>query len=914
MVDAPTPQSAGTHTTEDLLPAPRVSILVTPVEGADLEAALAIVRRQAYEPAPEIVVVGDRENAPTDVRVEPTLEEAIAEAGSDVDYLWLLHADARPRPDALSNLVAETERNGAALAGSKLLMAGTKDFLESVGSATDVFGEPYSGLEEGEIDLQQYDVVREVAFVRSASILVRRDLAQGLKGVDVLLPPVAAGLDFSQRARLAGGRVIIVPSSEVYHQGKCNEVGTGWREQAGRLRAMLTAYSPLTLLWFLPYDLIVSILDSIGNLLLGRWRPTARYVRSWLWNLIHLPSMIGLRRRFRQVRSTGDEELFRFQAQGSVRLRELGSELSARVLLIFDEDQALARRSRRIGSSPGIWGAALAALAIIIAVRGLVFSGVPDAGFSFPFEAPATALDRWFSGWNDGGLGSPAAVHPSVGLVGAVSWLLLGAESAARTLMTVGFGIVGVLGMGRLAGRFGIRGPGRYLAGIVAIGAPGVAVLAGAGSWLSLGAAAVLPWAVRAVAVHPAENHHPLTRYGWAIIAGLVVASFSPMLALAPLVAALLLRVSGSREPRILLGLTAAVAGGVAATAFILGDPGWVLDSDRRLGLQLDAFWPVLVGVAAIPIAFMDARARRLGLVGAVLSLVGIVAARLTLGGPGVEEAGLVLGSFGAAMLVAAGLNSFTSEPRKLMAVVPSLAILLLALAVVVDGHLGLREGEINEQFGFAETLAETGVPGRILVASVDRSDIPGQARSGPGFWYRLIDAREMTIDEVWLGEPLDGDELLFSTLESISSGSELRPGEQLAPFAVDWVVLLGPSFVLDEALVAQLDLVPTRFDPDSRVFENPAAEPLAHNDDSVWMRSGVGFSGEASQGRVDIAINHDRGWGPGPEQVDWYTTVSAENGRAGYRGPDTNRTLAVATMVLLGASLALIAVGRARR
>jgi hypothetical protein len=914
MVDAPAPQSAETQTTEDPSPAPRVSVLITSVEGADLEAALAIVRRQAYEPLPDIVVVGEVEDPPDDVTVISSLENAIAEAGSEVDYLWLLHSDARPRPDALTNLVRETERNEASLAGSKLLVAGTKDFLESVGSATDVFGEPYSGLEEGEIDLQQYDVVREVAFVRSASILVRRDLAQGLKGLDVLLPPVAAGLDFSQRARLAGGRVIIVPSSEVYHQGRCNEAGQGWREQAGRLRAMLTAYSPLTLLWLIPYDFIVSVLDAIGNLLLLRWRPTARYLRSWLWNVYHLPSTLGLRGGFRAVRSAGDEELFRFQARGSVRLRELGSELSARVLLIFDEDQALARSSRRVGSSPGIWGALLAALVLLVGVRGFLFSGVPDAGFSLPFEEASVAIDRWFAGWNETGLGSPNPVHPVVGVTGAVSWVLLGAEGVARILLTISFGVLGVLGMGRLSGRLGIRGPGRYLAGLVAIGGPGVAALTGVGSWLGLGAAAALPWAARASAAHPGERLGALTRYGWAIVAGLLLGSFSPLLAPVPLLFALLWKVVGGGEGRILLGLVVLASAGTVSAGFLLGDPGWALEPSRRLGLEVAVFWPVLVAVATVPIAFVANPARRLGLVGGLLSLSGLVAARAGAGGPGLEEAALILGSFGAAMVVSAGLNSFSSEPRRLLAVLASIAILLMSMADVSNGRLGLPNGQINERFDFASTLADEGGPGRVLVASTQRSDLPGEARSGPGFWYRLVDGDQMTIDEVWLAEKGAGDDALYSALESVASGSELRPGDRLGPFAVDWVVLLGPEFQLDEALVAQLDLVPTPLDPESRVFENPGAAPLAATEGSIWMRSGVGFSGDPGDGRVALAVNYDAGWGPEPERVDWSTSVSASNGEAIFEHSNIYLGLVIAAVGLLLIAGLLLGLGRVRR
>lgn len=915
MADAPAPQLADSQTTEQLSPASRVSILLTMVEGADLEAALAVVRRQAYDPAPDIVIVGEPEEAPGDVRLLATVEEAIASVDPEVDYLWLLHADARPRPDALKKLVSEMERNEASLGGSKLLVAGTKDHLESVGSATDVFGEPYSGLEEGEIDLQQYDVVREVAFVRSASMLVRRDLAQGLRGLDELLPPVAAGLDFSQRARLAGGRVISVPSSEVYHQGRCNEGATGWHEQAGRLRAMLTAYSPLTLVWVVPYDFLVSTVDSLGSLLLLRWRPLVRHLLSWLWNLYHLPSTIGLRRRFRPVRSTGDEELFRFQARGSVRLRDLGSELTGRLLSLFDEDQALARGARRVGASPGVWGAVVAFLVVLIAVRGFVFSGVPDTGFSFPFETPSTALDRWLAGWNDTGLGSPDPVHPSVGLVGAISAVLLGAENTTRFILTIGFGFLGVLGMGRLVGRLGIRGSGRYLGGLVALGGPGLALLSGAGSWLALGAAAALPWAVRAAAVHPGEQLTSWSRYGWAIVTGAALASFSPLLAVVPLLYAVLWRLGGGRESRISLGLTALLAGGAVAAAFLIGDPGWALDADRRLGLDLADLWPVLVAVGVVPLVFLDAPITRLGIVGGLLALGGMLVSRLGYWGPGIEEAALVLSSFGAGLVVAAGLNTLSVEPRKLVAILPSAAILLLSLGVVSNGRLGMPEGEMNERFDFASTLADESGPGRILVASTSRGDIPGEARAGPGFWYRLIDGDQMTLDEVWLADRRDGDRALLAAIEAISTGSDLRPGERLAPFAVDWIVLLGREFRLDDVLVAQLDLVPTPLDPGSRVYENPGADPLADPESvSAWTRSGTGFAGESGPGRVSLAVNHDAGWAPDAEPVDWQTSVSASAGEAVFEGSDFDLGLALASGGLMLAALALMVVGRMRR
>ncbi len=912
MTDASTPPAAESTLVEAPEGTPRVKVLLTIIEGADLDAAMAAVRRQVYEPAPDVLFVGSSSDVPEHAESVGTLEEAISSADSDLDYLWILHSDARPRPDALSALVFEVERGSAALGGSKLLVAGSHDVLESVGSATDVFGEPYSGLDDGEIDLQQYDVVREVSFVGSASMLVRRDLAQGLRGLDRKVPPVSAGLDFSQRARLAGGRVITVPSSEVYHQGRC-EGSRPWREQAGRLRAIVTVYSPLTLLWVLPYDFFVSILDSLANLLLLRWRPAVRHFLSWGWNAFHLPSTLARRWRFRKVKTLGDEELFRFQARGSVRLREIGSEITDRVLSLFDDDQALARGSRRIWASPGIWGAILAAMILIFSMRSILFGGLPSAGFTFPFEVGSVALDRWFAGWNESGLGSPDSVHPSLALTGLASVIWFGAEGAARTVLTVVSAFIAVLGMGRLGGRIGLRGPGRYLAGLVLIAGPGTTLLTGEGSWLGLVAAATLPWAVRSGFVHDDERGRSAwTRFAWAILLGLVLAAWSPVLVLVPPTAVLLWLLVGGKDSRPLVAL-AVLLGLAVSVQFLLSDPSWLIESDRRLGLVVNDYWSVAIAVAFLPLVLSEPTARRFGSVGALLGLVALIVLRLPGFGPGVEEALLIAASFGTAMVVAAGLDRLTGEPRHLMNAIVAGAVLVASVGALSDGRLGLPAGNLNDRLEFAESLADDQGPGRVLVASTERAQIPGEARSGPGYWYRVVDGEGTTHDEVWLPEPRDGDSALDSALRLVTTGSELRPGEFLAEFAIEWVVLLGPEFRLDEVLTAQLDLIPTPLDPDSRVYENPGANPLADaGTNTAWKRVGAGYTGSSGPGRVVLASNRSDGWSPDPEADGWRATVSAAEGEAAYRNED-NLVYAWATLGVLAAALLMLAFGRRR-
>jgi GT2 family glycosyltransferase len=893
---------------------PRVRVVVTPVEGADVKAALASIRRQAYDGEFDVTVVGEDESEIGEGEsLSASLEVAVAETDPTFDYLWILHADARPRPDALTSLVREVERHDAGLGASKLLRAGTSDVLEAIGSATDVFGEPYTGLDDQEIDLQQYDVVREVAYVTSVSMLVRRDLARGLGGLDKLMPPDAAGLDFSQRARIAGAKVIIVPSSEVYHQGRCH-AAEGWQERAGRLRAMLIAYKGLTLAWMLPMSLLVGLLDSILNLFLLRWKHLASYLGTWAWNIFHLPSTFSARRMASSIRSAGDEELFRYQTSGSVRLRSLGDELTARVLMMFDEDQAITRGAKRMWSSPGVFGAFGASIIVLLAARGLIFGGIPNAGLSFAFEPPSVALERFLGGWNETGLGSPVPVHPSVGFAGLASLIWFGAEGAARTLLTVGFGIVAIAGMGRLLGRLGLRGPGRYIAGIVAIAGPGTSVLTGAGSWTALAAAAVLPWALRSVFVHPAEEARGRwAGLGWAVTLGWILAAISPALIVVPVLALLIWWAQGGRRSRILLALSV-VIGGVVAVNFISGNPGWLLDDSRRLGMGIEVFWPGLVLLAALPLFLDESRHRSATGLGAILGLGGMVLATLGLGGPGIEEMALVTASVGSAIVVGVALDRVRFDVIPMVATVSALAILIVSIGSISGGNLGLPDGDRNDDLSFASSLADDGQARRILYASSDRTLVPGESRKGPGFWYRVLDGTGTTIDEVWLPPERIGDRQLSNVIDRIATGGVLRPGASLSEFGIGWIVVDGPESSLDRVLMSQLDVVPLPFDAVARVYENPAATPIARADSGeAWGRDGLGFSGDIGPGQVSLAINHTSGWEPAGGQVAWYTTVASGTGSATYSGHVVNKWLGYGSIAVLVGGLLLMGFGRRR-
>ncbi|HSR16119.1 MAG TPA: hypothetical protein VLL51_10225, partial [Gemmatimonadales bacterium] len=517
-------------------PAPAVAAVVIADDAANLDSCLAAVERQVYAPAHVFVVGGD-----DDVRRVAGAHDAVwrhdiraltADLDPTVTFVWFLRDGARPRVDALRALIGESLRVDASVAGSKILDADNPDVLISVGYATDVFDAPYSGLQEGEVDQEQYDVVRDVASVAGISMLVRRDLFAGLRGVDPVMAPISAAIDFCQRARLRGGRIVVIPSSEVLYVAP--DRAPDWRERAGEIRAMLKVYSPVTLLWAIPLAFAVGLVESVVAPLLGRW-PVFGFLASWTWNLGRLPSALRSRFEARRGRAVGDEELFRYQVGGSARMRSLYDDALEAIRVRFPEGvlsgfgdvlEAGQQRMRR----PGFLVGAAGVLFSLIATRVGWGERLPASGFALsPPPSAIDTLSAYAGGWNPAGLGSPEVLHPSVGATALVQLAAFGRGGLAVALLTVGAFLSGVFGTARMLRRWGIGPIGGYLAGVVLMGGPAAHSLAEGGTWAPLVGLAAVPWALAAaLRPWPAKWPDRLARVAGVTLASGVLALFAP--------------------------------------------------------------------------------------------------------------------------------------------------------------------------------------------------------------------------------------------------------------------------------------------------------------------------------------------------------------------------------------------------
>ncbi|WP_324650865.1 glycosyltransferase [Georgenia sp. H159] len=133
-------------------------------------------------------------------------------------WLWLLHDDSAPEPRAHAALLLAGESGpSVALAGPKQRDWAQPDLLLEVGVRATPTGRRVPDIENGEIDQGQHDSREDVLAVGTAGVLVRRTVWDELGGPDPSLGPFSDGLDLSQRAWLAGHRVVVVPDAVVHH-------------------------------------------------------------------------------------------------------------------------------------------------------------------------------------------------------------------------------------------------------------------------------------------------------------------------------------------------------------------------------------------------------------------------------------------------------------------------------------------------------------------------------------------------------------------------------------------------------------------------------------------------------------------------------------------------------------------------
>ena len=138
--------------------------------------------------------------------------------GDRIEWIWLLHDDCEPAPDALEQLLLGAgEAPSAAVLGPKVMDWADRRVILEAGVTIDRAGRRITGIEPREVDQGQHDGDRDVLAVGSAGMLVRRDAWDQVGGFDPGMVLFWEDVDFCWRIHAAGYRVRVVTDAVVYH-------------------------------------------------------------------------------------------------------------------------------------------------------------------------------------------------------------------------------------------------------------------------------------------------------------------------------------------------------------------------------------------------------------------------------------------------------------------------------------------------------------------------------------------------------------------------------------------------------------------------------------------------------------------------------------------------------------------------
>ena len=386
------------------------------------------------------------------------------------DWLWLLHDDSAPAPDALQRLLerADTARE-AVVIGPKVRDWDHPAYLVEVGLTMDGAGHRHTGLERHELDQGQHDGAVDVLAVGSAGMLVRRDTWDALGGFDPHLTMFRDDVDFGWRANLSGRRVVVAPRAVVFH---AQAGATGRRpldvtsvppRRLDRTHAMFTVLANASLVGLIVGLPRLALVTAVrATLFLATRRPAAARdeILAYGGLLVRGPSLLTSRLRRRRTRTVGRRAIRHLQPRRGSRLRsyvehivewlggqagldEPGAALGRPDLDKTDDDapdSVSSQLIRRAITAPAfLLFVALTALSLAAFRHLLGLHGSLVGGRLLPM--PPGSADVWrayLADWHSVGVGVGAPSPPYVGLLAALSSLCLGKPWLAVDVLLLG--------------------------------------------------------------------------------------------------------------------------------------------------------------------------------------------------------------------------------------------------------------------------------------------------------------------------------------------------------------------------------------------------------------------------------------------------------------------------------------------
>ncbi|GAA2284001.1 integral membrane regulatory protein [Streptomyces ruber] len=398
--------------------------------------------------------------------------------GEPVQWLWLLHDDCAPEPDALAELlrVVDNEHElgrDVAVVGPKLRGWYDRRQLLEVGVTIANSGRRWTGLDRREQDQGQHDHVRPTLAVSTAGMLIRRDVYEELGGFDRRLPLMRDDIDLCWRATAAGHRVLVAPEAVLRHAEAAsrerrtvdcagrNAASPHMVDKAGAVYTLLVNTRTAALPWVLVRLVLGTLLRTLAHLVGKVPGQAVDEIRGLLGTLLRPERILaGRRSRGRPQLDKGEMRPLFPPPGATVRatveqvagnlVGRSGTETSAAGRhggavesgpggddADFLEVEQFARL-KRVARRPGPVLFVVLLLAALVACRGLLGGGALAGGALLPAPVGSGELwSRYLDAWHAVGTGGTQSAPPYLAIVALLASLLLGSTGLAVTVLLV---------------------------------------------------------------------------------------------------------------------------------------------------------------------------------------------------------------------------------------------------------------------------------------------------------------------------------------------------------------------------------------------------------------------------------------------------------------------------------------------
>lgn len=400
--------------------------------------------------------------------------------GEPVQWLWLLHDDCAPEPEALAQLlrVVDTEyelgRDDVAVVGPKLRGWYDRRQLLEVGVSIANSGRRWTGLDRREQDQGQHDHVRTVLSVSTAGMLIRRDVFERLGGFDRRLPLMRDDVDLCWRAHAEGLRVLVAPEAVVRHAEAASRerraVDCAGRttasphkvDKAGAVHTLLVNVRTAALPWVLLRIVLGTLLRTVAYLVGKVPGQALDEIRGLLGVLLRPERIIAGRRERGRPQIEKDELRPLFPPPGAT-IRATVEQVAGDLFGSSDAEAAAGAgrhgggiesgpggddadfleieqfaRLKRIARKPGPVLFLVLLLVSLAACRALLGGGALAGGALLPAPAGAGELwSRYVDAWHTVGTGGTASAPPYLAILATFASVLLGSTGLAVTLLLV---------------------------------------------------------------------------------------------------------------------------------------------------------------------------------------------------------------------------------------------------------------------------------------------------------------------------------------------------------------------------------------------------------------------------------------------------------------------------------------------